>query len=111
MSGWTRRIRRVSGPRELQQLRDAAQDIAEQSGHAPSRASVVFITVANCALVGTAVLSGALAAIHLWKALRPKPHEDRHEPAPDPAGADREPPHRRDRHLAAAGHEGNGRGH
>ncbi len=95
MTGWTRRVRRVSGPQELQQIREAAQDIAAQSGHAPGRARVVFTTVADCALIGTAVLSGALAAIHLYRALFTRPREDRDGPSPTSAGRGREPPHRR----------------
>jgi hypothetical protein len=112
MSDWARRVRPVPGPRELQELRDAAHDIAEQSGHAPARGRVVFSTVADCALVGTALLGGALAAVHLYKSLFPKPRENRHEAGPDPASADREPPRHRSRHMtdAAAGHEGNGHG-
>jgi hypothetical protein len=117
MTGWRRRVRPVSGPRELQQLRDAAQDIAERSGLAPSRARVVFQTVADCALIGTALISGGLAAIHLYKALFPKPHGDRHGPSLDPdlrrdAGAGSEPPRRRDdgRLTAAGGDERSGRG-
>jgi hypothetical protein len=79
MTGWRRRVRRASGPQELQALRDAAEDIAQQAGHAPASARVVFQTVADCALIGTAVISGVLASIHLWKALFPKQREDRHE--------------------------------
>jgi hypothetical protein len=71
---------------------------------------VVFATVADCALIGTAVLSGTLAAIHLYKSLCPKPREDLHEPFTDSPGADREPcPRRGAGHLtAAAGRESPG---
>jgi hypothetical protein len=53
------------------------QDIAEQAGHARGRGGVVFQTVSDGALLGTVLISGALAAVHLWKALFPKPREGR----------------------------------
>lgn len=92
MSSWTSRVRRTAGPQELQQLRDAAQDIAHQAGHAPGRAKVVFQTVADCVLIGTVVISGALAAIHLWKSLFPRPQENHRERSPEPSGNGRKPP-------------------
>jgi hypothetical protein len=95
MTGWRRRVGRAPGPRELQQLRDAAQDIGQQADHVPGRARVVFQTVADCAIIGTAVISGVLASIHLWKALFPRQREGRHEYLPQPAGGEREPPRRR----------------
>ena len=95
---WTRRIRPLSGPRELQAIRDAAQDIEHGFGRAPSRARVVFETIADCAIIGTAVISGALATVHLYKALFPKEKKEPHEPAePRPeqsSGKDKPPPHR-----------------
>jgi hypothetical protein len=94
MSGWTRRVRRPVGPQELQALRDAMQDISQQAGHAPGRARVIFQTVADCAIIGTAVISGALASIHLWKALFPKKREDKHELSPEAGSSGREPPRR-----------------
>jgi hypothetical protein len=110
MTGWRRRVGPASGPRELQQLRDAAQDIAQQADHVPGRARVVFQTVADCAIIGTAVISGVLASIHLFKALFPRQREDRHEPSAAPDGG-REPP-RRHRRLAevGAGGDDDGRG-
>jgi hypothetical protein len=95
MTGWSHRIRRTPGPQELQQLRDAARDIADQSRHVPSRARVVFQTVADCAIIGTAVIGGVLASIHLYKALFPKPHEEHRDRLPEPSGSGREPPRRR----------------
>jgi len=99
---WTRRVRRNLGPRELDQLRDAAEDIAEQGRLAPTRARVVFQTVADCAFIGTAVIGGAMAVIHLWKALFPKPRVSRQEPQPEAGGAGGEPPRRRGSHVEAA---------
>ena len=94
MTGWSRRVRRTPGPQELQQLRDAARDIADQSRHVPGRARLVFSTVAECAIVSTAVISGVLASIHLYKALFPKQHDDHSNRSPEPAGSGREPPRR-----------------
>jgi hypothetical protein len=42
MSGWTRRVRRPVGPQELQQVLDAAPDLAQQTSHAPGKAWLVF---------------------------------------------------------------------
>jgi hypothetical protein len=105
MSGWSRRIRLRS--QELQDMRDAAQDLGRQAGHAPGRVGTAFRTVADCALIGTAVISGALASIHLYKALHPR--EDKHGREPQPQGSgDDLPPHR---HIAivADRHHGHGR--
>jgi hypothetical protein len=103
---WTGRTGRVSGPRELQALRDAARDLAEQSGYAPSRARIAFQTVAECAIIGTAVISGAWAAVHLWKAMFPKEKAGRHNQAPDadprPEAGGVKPPRWRDHHRQAA---------
>jgi hypothetical protein len=80
MSRWTNRVSRPAGrpvgPRELQEVRDAVRDLVDQSAHLPGRTSVIFQNVANVALIGTAVISGTLAAVHLWRALFP------HHPAP-----------------------------
>jgi hypothetical protein len=99
MTGWSDRVRRPTGPQELQHLRDAARDLADQTRHVPSRARVIFQTVADCAVIGTIVISGVLASIHLWKALFPKPHENHRDHTPEPVGNGRKPPHR---HLKAA---------
>lgn len=76
MSRWTnqvpRPISRPVGPRELQDVRDAVRDLVDQSGHLPGRTSIIFQNVANVALVATAVISGALASVHLWRALFPR---------------------------------------
>jgi hypothetical protein len=109
MTGWSRRVGRASGPRELQQLRDAVQDIARQAGHAPGRARVVFQTVADCAIIGTAVISGVLASIHLWKALFPTKRVDRHDTSPARDDG-REPPRRHRRLAEAVAGDGDERG-
>lgn len=103
MSDWTRRVHRPLGSQELQQVRNAAEDLAQQARQTPGRARVVFETIAEVAIIGSVVISGALASIHLWKALFPNKHEDRHERSPGPADDGREPPHR---HLAPSAGDG-----
>jgi hypothetical protein len=57
------------------------------------------------AILGTVLISGALAAVHLYRALFPQ-HKDAH-PGPEPAGGDRVPPRRHVSHgdAAAGGYE------
>jgi hypothetical protein len=94
MSDWSHRVR-PPGPSELQAVRDAARDIGQQAGRAPGRTGVIFRTVANCTLLGTAVISGALASVHLWRALFPRHKEHAHGPEAAPGGAGRPPSLRR----------------
>jgi len=98
MSDWTRRVRRPPGPEELAQVRDAAQDLAQQASHAPGKARIVFQTVADCALIGTAVIGSALASIHLWKALFPRHSE--HSQAPGHADNQGDSPRQASRRSA-----------
>jgi hypothetical protein len=83
-------------PQELQDARQAAEELGRYAGRAPGRASVIFQTVSDIALLATISVSGALAAVHLWRALNH--HADRNtrqpEPQPQKSGDDR-PPHRR----------------
>jgi hypothetical protein len=84
MSDWTRRVRRPPvGPEALGRVRDAAEDLAENARYAPGKGRIVFHTVADCALVGTAVIGGALACVHLWKALVPRHSEKSSAPEKD----------------------------
>jgi hypothetical protein len=111
MSGWARRIRRPAGPLPLQEVQAAARDLADQAGLAPGKMRVVFQTVSDVALLGTVLVSGALATVHLYKALSPRHKED--HPGPEPAGGDRSPPNRRGPRATAAaddrrGYEGDG---
>jgi hypothetical protein len=75
-AGWAGRVRPAPGPRELESLRDAAQDLADQARPGP-----VFAKVTSVAILTTAALSGALAAVHLWKALFPRHQEHGREPS------------------------------
>ncbi len=104
MSRWTSRVNRPTGrpvgPRELQEVRDAVRDMVDQSVHLPARTSVIFQNVANVALIGTALISGALASVHLWRALFPRhaaPHADvsrQGHQADEDGGSDRTHPRR-----------------
>jgi len=79
-AGWTGRIRPAPGPRELQEVCDAARDLAGQARPTPGRTGPVFAKVTSVAILTTAALSGALAAVHLWKALFPRHQEHGREP-------------------------------
>ena len=103
---WQHRVRPVPGTPPLRDVQAAAQNLAEQVGLAPGKARVVFQTIADVALVGTVLVSGALAGVHLWKALFPK--HKANQDGPDPAAGGRLPP-RRPGHqptFAAGGHSG-----
>jgi hypothetical protein len=109
MKPWAHRVRPQSPPMPpaVQEVQNAAQQLAQQAHHAPGRVGTVFRTVADCALIGTAVISGALASVHLYKSLFPRPRADRHqhEPQPQGSGEDRRPP----RHLTMVADHGRGR--
>jgi hypothetical protein len=106
MSNGSHRIPRPTRPQELAEVRAAAQDIAQQAEHA-GRAGRLLQNIANLALIGTALASGALAAVHLWRTLRRKPHvpHEAERPQPKDAGG---PPRRRTRPGVAtdAGEDG-----
>jgi hypothetical protein len=97
MRHWTQRVRPPSGPQELQQIRQAGEQLGQHAGRAPGRARVIFQTVSEIAVVGSITIGGILALYHLWdKAARHHGHEPGQE-----GGGDR-PPHRHA--IAAAGH-------
>ena len=89
---WTSRIRYPAGTPPLRQVEAAVENLADQAGIAPGKMRVVFQTVADVTLVGIVVISGALAAVHLYKTLFPR-HKESH-PAPEAAGGNRSPPRR-----------------
>jgi hypothetical protein len=103
MTGWAHRVRPAPGPRDLEALHDAAQDLAEQAGRPPGQGRNAFQTVYNVALLATVVLSGALAGVHLYKALFPRQREDRHERSAELPGDSPAQPPRRRRADAAGG--------
>jgi hypothetical protein len=97
---WANRFR-------LQEVQKAASNLADQIGVPSGNMRVVFQTVTDVAVLGTVAVSGALAAVHLYKALFPK-HKNEDEHGHEPAGGHGSPPHRRG-HRAMAfadGHEG-----
>ncbi|HEY7328647.1 MAG TPA: hypothetical protein VH592_13465 [Gemmataceae bacterium] len=105
--GWQQRVGHAPGTQQLRQAQFVAQRLADPSGSIlPTKARVVFQTVSDAALLGAVLVSGALAAVHLWRVLAPKPKE-RH--TPDPAGGGRVPPRRPASHTAAAGDGNAGR--
>ena len=92
-NNWTKRVRRPMAADELLQVRDAARDLAEQGRHAPGKGRLVFQTVADVAFIGTAVIGGALAVIHLWKALSRSHAAEAHQyPRHEPEGEGHTPP-------------------
>ena len=105
MSGnWQHRVGHAPGP-HLLAAQNAARNLAEQAGSIfPGKGRLVFQTVTDVALLGTVLISGALAAVHLWRALAPKPKEQH---SPEAAGGGRVPPRRPASHTAAAA-DGNG---
>jgi hypothetical protein len=96
MRHWTNRVRPPTMPPELQDARQAAEELGRYAGRAPGRARVIFQTVSDIALLATISVSGALAAVHLWRALNH--HADRYnrqpESQPQESGNDRPPHHR-----------------
>jgi hypothetical protein len=66
----------------LDEVRKAATDLADQGKRAPCGTGPVFQNVAQVLLIGTALVSGAVGLVHLWKELscpRP-PHRPNHDP-------------------------------
>ena len=92
-AGWKGRVRRAPGPLELESLRDATQNIADQANRPPGRTGPVFEKVTSVAILTTAALSGALAAVHLWKALFPRHQEHGREPPQHHRTGTRQPAH------------------
>ena len=105
MSNGSHRIPRPTRPQDLADVRAAAEDIAQQAEHA-GRAGRILQNIANLALIGTALISGALAAVHLWRTVW-KPHPAREGEPPQPKAAG-EPPRQRTRNGLAinAGEDG-----
>jgi hypothetical protein len=102
---WANRVRNPAGSPPLRQVQTAAENLAEQVGLAPGKARVVFQTVADAAIIISAVTATTLAAVHLYKALFPK-HKEEHR-GPETAGGDHSPPrHRGPRTAAAADGQG-----
>jgi hypothetical protein len=81
-------------------MRDAAEDLGREARRAPGEGRRMFQTVSDVAILGTVLISGALAAVHLYRALFPQ-HKEAH-PGSEPAGRDRVPPRRHVSHVDTA---------
>ncbi|MGH7170117.1 MAG: hypothetical protein ACRELG_07565 [Gemmataceae bacterium] len=105
---WANRVRQPLATPLLRQAQVAARNLADQAGLPPGKVRTVFQTVADCAVIGTVCISGALAAVHLYKALSPRHKKD--HPAAQPAGGNRSPPRRPGSRVAMAADDRGGRG-
>jgi hypothetical protein len=74
-------------------LRDSAEDLSECARRSPARVGTAFATVAEVAVLGTVLMSGALATVHLYRALFPR-HKEAHV-SPELADHAPSPPRRR----------------
>jgi hypothetical protein len=103
---WANCVRNPSGSPPLQQVQAAAENLAEQAGLSPGKMRVVFQTVANAAIIISAVTATTMAAMHLYKALFPRHKED--QSGPEPAVVGRSPPRRRGPHAIAVANDHGG---
>jgi hypothetical protein len=103
---WTNRVRHSPGTPPLRQVKEAAENLADQAGIAPGKARVVFQTVADVTIITSAAIGGVLGAIHLWKTLFPKNKQNQH--SPEPASGGDAPPRRRDPRAIASGDDRGG---
>jgi hypothetical protein len=87
---WTQRVSHSPRTPPLRQVQAAAENLADHAGIAPGRTRVVFGIVTDVVILTSAVIGGALGAVHLWKNLFPKHKDDPHNH--EPAGSDHSPP-------------------
>ncbi len=71
MKSWGSQFR-PSAPQNLHDIRDTARDLADQAGHSHGHARTMLYKVDSVMIFTTAELSGAWAAIHLWRELFPR---------------------------------------
>jgi hypothetical protein len=95
---WTHRLSHPSRTPPLRQVQTAARDLAEQV--APGKSRVVFETVTQVAIIGSALIGGALGLVHLYRSLFPRHKQE--QPAPEAAAHGGGPPRRRSPHAVAA---------
>jgi hypothetical protein len=74
-------------------LRDSAEELSECARRSPARVGTAFATVAEVAVLGTVLISGALATVHLYRALFPR-HKEAHV-SPELVDHAHSPPRRR----------------
>ena len=103
---WASRVRPPAGSPSLRQVQDAAENLADQAGISPGKTRVVFQTVADAAIIVSALTATTLAAMHLYKTLFPRHNED--YPGPEPAGSGQSPPRRPGPRATAAAEDRGG---
>jgi hypothetical protein len=109
MKSWTHRVRRTADmPPELQDARQAAEELGRYAGRATARGRMIFQTVSDIALLATISVSGALAAVHLWRALSHHADRNNRQPETQPQGSGNDRPPHHDITIAAS-HPGEGR--
>jgi hypothetical protein len=96
---WAHRIK-PPGPHEIEELRDAAEDLERQAKRAPHGTGPIFSNVTSILFLGTALISTVLAGMHLYDKLSRERPLPRGRPAPD-----NEPEHE---HRRAHQHSSNG---
>jgi hypothetical protein len=101
---WAQRVTGTTAPHELQEVRSAARNLAQEAGLIPGRTGLVFQTVTHVALLSTAVITGALALAHLWKALSRPAVAHRPDRQPGHHDSESPPPTRRMRPHDPADH-------
>jgi hypothetical protein len=102
---WVHRVSHPFAPPPLRQVQEAARDLTEHV--APGKSRVVFETVTHVAIIGSALIGGALGLVHLYRLLFPRHKPEQH--APQPAAHSGGPPRRRIPHAvmaSAGGHDG-----
>jgi hypothetical protein len=109
-ASWRQRIHHPSGSPPLSQVQVAVENLADLFGvPASSKARVVFQAVADVALLGTVVVSGALATVHLYRTLSRRHKEELQ--TREPADGAETTPHRHGPGATASLEERGGHGH
>ncbi len=96
----THRVRPPAVPPEVQQIRQAGEELGQHAARAPTRARVIFQTVSEVAIVGSITASGLAALYHLWEKATRRPDHHGHEPGQQEG--DDQPPRRHG--AVTAGH-------
>jgi hypothetical protein len=98
---WTSRMGHPAGTPPLSQVQAAVENLADLFGVPEGgKTRIVFKAAADVALLGTVVVSGTLASVHLYRSLFRKPKDDK--PTPAAAAGDGAPPRRNHRATASA---------
>jgi hypothetical protein len=109
MSQWTHKVHPQRLPSELQELRHAAQDLAQQAEHhAPGRTGIAFKSVSDVLILSSAAIGVTLGLMHLVNKLYPKHAAP---PTPPPAALDVAGDSHHHRQRLAQGKEHHGQKH